>query len=127
MAEFVSFAQVKEQVSIRQVLEHYELVEGLRPQRGGDELVGLCPLHQEEKGSFHVSLSKNAFHCFGCQRKGNILDLVVYIEGLQSNQVREAALLVAGRFQISSEKAPGATEKAVDRKPGGKKTTRQGK
>ena len=72
MAEFVSFAQVKEQVSIRQVLEHYELVEGLRVQKGGDELVGLCPLHQEEKGSFHVSLSKNAFHCFGCQRKGAI-------------------------------------------------------
>ena len=94
MAEWVSFTQVKEQVSIQQILEHYGLVEGLRSQKGGDELVGICPLHQEGKASFHVSLSKNAFQCFGCKRKGNILDFVGYMEGLGPGQPREAALLI---------------------------------
>ena len=59
MAEFVSFAQVKEQVSMQQVLEHYGLLEGLRVQKGGEELVGICPFHEEKTGSFHVSLAKN--------------------------------------------------------------------
>jgi len=110
MAEWVSFAKVKEQVSIQQVLEHYGLVDGLRRQKNGEELAGLCPFHEETKGSFHVSLSKNAFQCFGCKRKGNILDFVIYIEGLQSHELRKAALLVAEWFHIAPEKAPGATE-----------------
>jgi len=58
MAEWVSFRQVKEQVSIQQVLGHYGLIERLRSQKDGAELVGLCPFHQESKGSFHVSVSK---------------------------------------------------------------------
>ena len=96
MAEWVSFAKVKEQVSIQQILEHYGLAEGLREQKNG-ELVGLCPFHEESKGSFHVTPSKKGFHCFGCKRKGNILDFVMYKEGLESGQMRQVALLVAGR------------------------------
>ena len=96
MAEQVSFAQVKREVSIQQVLEHYGLTAGLRVQKQGEELVGLCPFHEESRGSFHVSTSKNAFQCFGCKRKGNMLDFVRYMEGLEQNQIRQAALLVAG-------------------------------
>ena len=88
MAEWVSFQELKERVSLADVLEHYGLVEKLKPQKGGDELVGLCPFHQEQRGSFHASLSKNAFQCFGCKRKGNILDFVVYMEGLDPKQTR---------------------------------------
>ncbi len=112
MAEQVSFAQVKQEVSIQQVLEHYGLTAGLRVQKQGEELVGLCPFHEESRGSFHVSTSKNAFQCFGCKRKGNILDFVRYMEGLEQNQIRQAALLVAGWFNISPETAPEATERA---------------
>ena len=117
MAEFVSFTQVKEQVSMQQVLEHYGLLEGLRVQKGGEELVGICPFHEEKTGSFHVSLAKNkngAFQCFGCKRKGNILDFVVYIEGLQANEVRKAALMVAEWFQISPETATRARFGSLD-------------
>ena len=71
MAEWISFAEVKQKVSIQQVLEHYGLVEGLRRQKNEDELVGLCPFHEESKGSFHVSLSKNAFQCFRQNQAGS--------------------------------------------------------
>jgi hypothetical protein len=36
-----------------------------------------CPLHVEHSPSFHVVNSGRGFRCFGCGRKGGILDLVV--------------------------------------------------
>lgn len=72
---WVHFRALKETVSVENILQHYDLVEKLRPRK--DELVGPCPFHQETKGSFRASLTKNAFQCFGWKRKGNILDSVV--------------------------------------------------
>ncbi len=109
MAEWVSFDEVKQQVSIPDILQHYGLVESLRPQKGGDELVGVCPFHGESRGSLHVSLSKNAFQCFGCKRKGNILDFVAFKE---ETNIRGAALLIAGWFQIASQRPTEAPVKA---------------
>ena len=81
--QWVSFQELKERVSMRDVLSHYGIVDGLRSEKGGDELVGLCPFHRETRGSFHVSTSKNAWNCFGCQRHGNILDFVAYkVQGI---------------------------------------------
>ena len=74
MTQWISFADLKRQVSIEDVLVHYGLRDGLRQRRG--ELVGLCPFHKETRGSFSASTTKNAFQCFGCSRKGNILDFV---------------------------------------------------
>lgn len=96
--EWVSFADLKRQVSIEDVLVHYGLRDGLRQRR--DELVGLCPFHKETRGSFSASTTKNAFQCFGCNRKGNILDFVAFKEEVD---IRQAALLIQGWFQVDSE------------------------
>lgn len=111
---WVSFQELKEKVSMADILGHYGLLDSLKQQKGGDELVGLCPFHQERRGSFHVSISKNAWQCFGCKRKGNILDFVAQKEGVD---IRQAALLIQGWFASAvatmpqpSEMAPGATE-----------------
>lgn len=42
--------------------------------RGADEVVCLCPFHQEITPSMHLSRSKGVFHCFGCGAKGSVLD-----------------------------------------------------
>ena len=91
MARWVSFQELKEQVGIEDVLGHYGLLEGLRQKR--DELVGLCPFHKETRGSFSASVTKNAFQCFGCNRKGNILDFVAFKEEVD---IRQAALADPG-------------------------------
>jgi DNA primase len=66
MAEqWVDFGELKQRVSMEDILERYGLLDKLRSQKGGDELVGLCPFHQEKRRSFHVSVSKNAWQCFG--------------------------------------------------------------
>jgi len=41
----------------------------------GDEARGLCPLHEENTPSFHVSERKGLFHCFGCDAGGDALEL----------------------------------------------------
>ena len=45
--------------------------------RRGKDFVGLCPFHQEKSPSFHVSPSKQFFHCYGCKSSGNAIDFVI--------------------------------------------------
>jgi len=107
--EWVDFRAIKEAVSLEAVLEHYE-VKQLRRRRE-DQLEGCCPLHGgEREDAFHASLSKNVFHCFACDAKGNVLDLVAAMERCS---IREAALKLQAWFG-----RPGV-EPAVAARPAG--------
>ncbi len=77
---FVNFRQVKEAVTILQVLDRYGVTETLK--RSGDSLRGPCPVHKGgNPTAFRVSVSKNCWNCFGaCQGGGNILDLVARLQ-----------------------------------------------
>ncbi len=74
MATWVSFSELRERVSIEDILERYGMLGKLK--RQGDELVGLCPFHDDRQPSFSANVSKNAFQCFAgsCKKKRNILD-----------------------------------------------------
>jgi len=100
MAQWVSFDEIKSRVSIEDVLGHYG-IENLRRRR--DELVGVCPFHEESKGSFSANVTKNIWQCFGCKRGGNLFDFVI-AKGDAEN-LRAAALLIAGWFDIRSGKS----------------------
>ena len=101
MSEWVSFAEVKQRVSLADVLARYGLL-GTFKQRG-DGLVGLCPFHRERTPSCHISLAKNAFQCFGCKRRGNVLDFVALMEHVG---VRQAALLISEWFKPGEAPRP---------------------
>src|SRR5438270_13570016 len=45
--------------------------------RRGKDFLGLCPFHQEKTPSFHVSPTKQFYHCFGCKESGNAIDFVM--------------------------------------------------
>jgi DNA primase len=111
----VDFGELKQWISMADILGQYGLLDKLKPQKGGDELVGLCPFHQEKRRSLHVSVRKNAWQCFGCKRHGNILDFVAHKEGVD---IRKAALMIQGWFDIGGEKSVD-TVLTVSEKPHG--------
>src|SRR5258706_5480889 len=63
---------------VRQATDIVELIgQSVALKRRGKDFVGLCPFHQEKSPSFHVSASKQFFHCFGCKSSGNAIDFVI--------------------------------------------------
>lgn len=71
--------RIKAKVSLVRLVES----SGVKLSRKGkDELVGLCPFHEEGTPSLSVSVSKNLFHCFGCGAAGGPIDWVMKREGM---------------------------------------------
>jgi DNA primase len=95
---WIDFTELKRQVSIRDVLARYGLLDGLQEKKPG-KLVGPCPIHGGKNGtSFNVDVDKNVFHCFSECGGGNVLDLVMKIEGCT---IREAGEKLADWFGLS--------------------------
>lgn len=75
-----------------QVKDSYNLVELVSTRvtlkhKGYDEYTGRCPFHEEKTSSFHVN--KFRYHCFGCNRHGDVFKWVMFITGKQFPQVVE--------------------------------------
>ena len=99
--EWVDFKEIKEKVSMEDILDHYGLLKGLK--RKKDELVGFCPIHDEKhynKNAFSVNTSKNNWHCFSCGAGGNVLDFVAAMENVD---IRQAGVLIQKWFGIVLE------------------------
>jgi len=50
--------------------------------RGGNDYWGCCPFHGEKTASFHVDGDKKFYHCFGCNKGGNVVNFIMEIEKL---------------------------------------------
>lgn len=50
----------------------------------GKDLVGRCPFpdHKEKTPSFHVSIDKQVYHCFGCKKGGNVFTFLQHFQGM---------------------------------------------
>lgn len=42
------------------------------------ELVTMCPFHKETEASFFINLKKKVYHCFSCDAKGTIEELIIH-------------------------------------------------
>jgi len=67
---------------------------GWKPARdfGRDEVVGLCPIHQETQPSFYVNRRKQVFFCHGCGRGGGLTQLKGWLEGRAEQAVDDSKL-----------------------------------
>lgn len=81
----------------------------------------LCPLHDETDASFHL-YTKNGverFHCFGCGKDGDVVDLYKRIEGLYHKRFYNnkddcaTALLKLYGIEIPKPIAEANTEQAI--------------
>ncbi len=94
---WVDFRTIKQTVSMRMVLDHYQ-VQTLKLVH--DELRGRCPIHKGEGvDAFHASVEKNCFQCFACKAHGNVLDFVAAMEKCSA---RDAAVTLAEWFSGSA-------------------------
>lgn len=73
---------------------------------GGGSYKGLCPFHDERTPSFHVTPSKNLYHCFSCGEGGDVITFVRKIDALSFT---EAVEKLAARYsiQLRYEDGPG--------------------
>ncbi len=60
----------------------------------GKSFSGICPFHQEKTPSFHVYPDTGYFHCYGCQKGGDIFTFVMEREKVPFPE----ALEILGRF-----------------------------
>lgn len=64
---------------------------------GGGSFKGLCPFHDERTPSFHVTPSKNLYHCFSCGEGGDVITFVRKIDALSFT---EAVEKLAAKYAI---------------------------
>jgi len=79
---------------------------------GVNSYFGLCPFHDEQTPSFHVSPDERLYHCFGCQASGDPFDFVMATEGLDFKGALEA---LADRFGVTLETEAEAPQAAARR------------
>jgi len=69
---------------------------GVKLQRDGDEWIACCPFHSEDTPSFTVFVGKDRverFHCFGCGERGDVLD---FVRGIKGVDLPEAIRILVG-------------------------------
>jgi DNA primase len=90
---------VREQ--IRAASDIVEVIGGYLPlRRAGVSFVALCPFHKEKTPSFHVSPSRQAYHCFGCNKGG---DVFRFVQEYENVSFVDAAKRLADRAGIRLE------------------------
>lgn len=76
--------------------------------KGGKDLQGLCPFHDEKTPSFTVSPSKNMYYCFGCGAGGDAIKFLEEFEGLSFTEAVESLAATVGmEVPRAQSKSPG--------------------
>lgn len=79
--------------------------------RGGSEMAGLCPFHDERTPSFEVNDARGAYHCHGCGRGGDAFRFLMEKVGMTFPEAYE--VLAGDEFPVVTEEEK-ARRKALD-------------
>ncbi len=69
--------EIKSKIDIVDLISQY-----IELKRAGQNLKGLCPFHPEKTASFMVNPAKQIFHCFGCNKGGDIFTFIMNYENM---------------------------------------------
>src|ERR687888_171462 len=71
--------RLKSQISLERLAE----AKGVTLKKHGENLLGLCPFHDDHEPSLVITPTKNLWHCLGaCQTGGTVIDWVMRAEGV---------------------------------------------
>lgn len=87
--------EVKQNLEIIDVISQY-----VELKKTGKNFRGICPFHKESTPSFFVTPDRQAWHCFGCKKGGDIFNFVMEKEGLD---FRSALELLAEKAGVTLE------------------------
>lgn len=91
-------AVIKAACRIEDVIRDYQVT--VTPS-GAQRLVGLCPFHKERRPSFTVYLATQSFCCYGCNRAGDVITFVQYMQGGPERCSFQEALAALGGGQVA--------------------------
>lgn len=103
--------EAKDRTNLSDVIAPYTK---LKPRRGGREMVGLCPFHEERNPSFEVNDAKGLYHCWGCGAAGDHFKFLMVKTGMTFRQAYQA--LAGGDLPVvtDEERARRKSETAAD-------------
>jgi DNA primase len=81
--------------------------------KGGANLLGLCPFHNEKSPSFTVSPTKQFYHCFGCGAHGSAITFLIEHTGASFPEAVRSLAASAGMSVPEESRSP--RQRAADK------------
>ena len=70
--------EIKNQIKLSEIISKKIILK----KKNENTYIGLCPFHSEKTPSFHVHDEKQFYHCFGCEKHGDIFSFLMETENL---------------------------------------------
>lgn len=70
--------EIKAKLDIADVIGEYLTIKPA----GSGSFKAVCPFHAEKTPSFHISRERQIWHCFGCDKGGDLFAFVMELEGM---------------------------------------------
>jgi len=91
--------QIKDKLDVVDIISEY-----VQMKPAGINHKGLCPFHNEKSPSFMASRERQSWHCFGCNKGGDIFTFVQEMEGMEFKEAlkylaQKAGIVLTNTFQ----------------------------